>query len=439
MTPQTPINSAPLKLAVVLKGYPRLSETFIAQELLNLENSGFQLFIFSLRHPTDAKKHPVNDEITAQVNYLPEYLYQQPFRVIKSWFQVRRLPGYHAARKLFLKDLRRDHSTNRIRRFGQALVMAAEIAEQIPALYAHFLHTPASVARYAAMIRSLPWACSAHAKDIYTSPDWEINEKLEHCQWLTTCTRQNAAHLRAMTEHPGKIKLNYHGLDLQRFDLKQPAYTARNGSVRSDPVLLLSVGRAVEKKGYAGLLQALSAIDADLSWQLIHIGGGPLLGSMRTLSKQLGLDDRIQWLGAQSQQTVLQHYRQSDLFVLNSCIDQSGDRDGLPNVMVEAQSQGLAIVSTRLSGIPELVENQVNGLLVEPGDTSGLTLTLEKMIRQPGLRQQFGYAGREKVMNHFEMNASFHHLEPLLRQLTRSKAKAAPAALAAGESAAAQK
>src|SRR5258708_11471224 len=141
------------RVAFVLKGYPRLSETFIAQEILALERRGLDILIVSLRHPTDKAIHPVHRQITAECLYLPEYLYQEPLRVWRAWRKARRPPGYKAARRSWLADLWRDRTPNRIRRFGQALVLAAELPADIDRLPAPFIHTPASVARYAAMIR----------------------------------------------------------------------------------------------------------------------------------------------------------------------------------------------------------------------------------------------------------------------------------------------
>jgi hypothetical protein len=164
------------RLAIVLKGYPRLSETFIAQEIAALEARGFAALLISLRHPTDRYRHPVHERIASPVNYLPEYLYQEPLRVLRGWWRARGLPGYAAAWRQWLKDVRRDFTPNRFRRLGQAFVMAAELPDTIGWLHCHFLHTPASVTRYAAMMRGLPWSGSAHAKDIWTTPDWEIAE-----------------------------------------------------------------------------------------------------------------------------------------------------------------------------------------------------------------------------------------------------------------------
>src|SRR6266700_673298 len=145
-------------VAFVLKGYPRLSETFIAQEIRALEQRGLGIQIVSLRHPTDRTRHPVHGQIRAPVLYLPEYLKDEKRRVFAAWRRARLLPGYAAARRIWLADLARDPTPNRIRRFGQALVLAAELAPGVTRLHAHFLHTPASVARYCAILCGLPWS-----------------------------------------------------------------------------------------------------------------------------------------------------------------------------------------------------------------------------------------------------------------------------------------
>jgi len=137
------------RVAFILKGYPRLSETFIAQEIAALERRGLDILIYSLRQPTDARRHAVHDEIRARVAYLPEYLLLEPLRVMRAWLRERKNPRYKATRNLWLRDLLRDPTPNRIRRFGQALVLANELPQDVKHLHAHFLHTPASVTRYA--------------------------------------------------------------------------------------------------------------------------------------------------------------------------------------------------------------------------------------------------------------------------------------------------
>jgi glycosyltransferase involved in cell wall biosynthesis len=403
---------------VVLKGYPRLSETFIAQEILALEQRGFALRLVSLRHPTDSKRHPVHDEIRAPVSYLPEYLYQEPLRVLGGWRRARRLPGYGRARRAFLADLRRDLTPNRVRRFGQACVLAAELPAAVTRLYAHFLHTPASVARYTALMTGLPWSASAHAKDIWTIPDWEKREKLAEADWLVTCTASGAEHLRALAPVPGRVRLLYHGLDLDRFAAATPGdsppASQRDGSAADDPVCLLSVGRAVEKKGYDILLRALAALPAGLHWRLTHIGGGPLRPTLEAQARALGLAPRIDWRGAEAQAEVLRSYRAADLFVLASRIAGDGDRDGLPNVLMEAQSQGLACLSTRIAAIPELITDGENGVLVAAEDADALAAALARLIADPAGRRRLGNAGQQRIRAEFDMKGGIDTLVRLL-------------------------
>ncbi len=397
-------------VAFVLKGYPRLSETFIAQEILALERSGLDIRLYSLRHPTSSKRHPVHDEIRSQPTYLPEYLYREPLRVLRAWRAVRQLPGYAGARAMWLRDLWRDLKPNRIRRFGQALVLAHELAPDVTRIHAHFLHTPGSVARYGAMILGLPWSCSAHAKDIWTLAEWEKREKLADCDWLVSCTGANVEHLKALAVDPGRIELVYHGLDFSRFPKRPTDWSHRDGSRADDPVVVLSVGRAVDKKGYPGLLAALAQIPADLHWRLVHIGDGPQLVDLKRQADRDGIGDRIVWMGGQPQAMVLEQCRGADVFVLNSRISQDGDRDGLPNVLMEAQSQGVACLSTRVSAIPELIENGVTGTLVPADDVKTLATELHRLITDPDLRRRQGEAGMNHVRSHFSLERGIARL-----------------------------
>ena len=391
-------------VAFILKGYPRLSETFIAQEILELERRGLDLRIVSLRRPTDAHTHAVHREISAPVTYLPEYLREEPGRAATAVRAARRLPGYRAARAAWLGDLRRDLSRNRIRRFGQACVLAHELGSGLARLHAHFLHTPASVARYAATMLDVPWSCSAHAKDIWTTPDWEIREKLADLDWAVTCTRAGIERLRALAPTPEKVGLVYHGIDLSRFPPPAADRPMSDGSRQDIPVIVLSVGRAVEKKGYGDLLDALALLPKGLSWRFRHIGGGAMMRELQARAGALGIAERVDWLGAQPQERVLEEMRRSDLFVLASKVAGDGDRDGLPNVLMEANSQGLAVVATRVSGIPELVVDGRTGVLTEPDDPDELFRALNRLILNPNIRRQLGRAGTEHVRESFSLS-----------------------------------
>ena len=400
----------------VLKGYPRLSETFIAQEILALEQRGLDIRIASIRRPTDAERHPIHNDIKARVTYLPEFPALEPLRVFRAWKGLHSRPGFQAARRQWLRDLRRGPTPARARSFAQALVLAHEAAPEVSRLHAHFLHTPASVARYAAMMLDIPWSCSAHARDIWTTPVWEKTEKLKTADWLVTCTAHGQQYLNALaalSDCLDAVELVYHGLDLGRFPPPDFSSAKGDGSSEKDPVVILSVGRAVEKKGYGTLLGALARLPDDLHWRFVHIGGGPLRGRLQRHARALGIDGRITWMGTCAQETVLEHYRAADLFVLASRLSPDSDRDGLPNVLMEAQSQGLACVSTALSAIPELIVDGETGVLVPPDDEESLSAALAELLADPDLRARLGAGGHRRVRKHF---SHYRDLDRLARK-----------------------
>lgn len=399
-------------LAILLKGYPRLSETFIAQEILALERRGYPVHLFSLRHPTDKAIHPIHREIKAPVTYLPEYIHHEPMRVLRAFVHQCAKPGFWKAAKQFMADFRHDFTRNRIRRLAQAIVFADEMPESIDHIYVHFMHTPASVAHYTHYMSERPWSISAHAKDIWTISDHEKRTKLASAQWLVTCTSSNYTHLKSLSNQVEKVHLLYHGLDFNRFDAPDPLFSDFAGTASTRAVRLLSVGRAVEKKGYDVLLSALKQLK-DLQWTFTHIGGGERLEALKKMADEYGLSERINWAGALPQEDVLAAYRQSDLFVLPSKITADGDRDGLPNVLMEAQSQYLACLSTDISGIPELIIHNETGWLVPQQSANTLAEGLRHLITQPDERARLATAGQKRVTETFTMHRGIDQLEAL--------------------------
>ena len=414
------------KINLVLKGYPRLSETFIAQEILELERSGFEIEIISLRRPYDKGTHPIHGEISAKLSYLPEYLHEEPWRVFKAWLTARKMPGYPAAFQKFMADLKRDWTRNRFRRFGQGLVLASEFSHSANLFYVHFLHTPASATRYASIISGVPFSVSAHAKDIWTSSDWELAEKLADCQWCVTCTKGGMEKLASLAPDSDRVKLVYHGLDLSRFpSLKgpHPVDEKRDGSDADKPVRLITVGRAVAKKGIDNLLNALAKLPDDLHWQWTHIGGGELHGDLVQQAKKLEIIEYCNFLGSKTQQEVIAQYKVSDIFILPCKIDDTGDRDGLPNVIVEAESQRLPVITTPISGIPELIRDDGNGVFVQPDDSDELCAAIASLAKDPKRRKRLGLEGEKNVREDFDHLTTIGQLVELLdNSLSKSSA-----------------
>ncbi len=407
--------SAP-RLAVVVKGWPRLSETFIAQELVALEEAGLDFDIWSLRHPTDTKTHPLHDRLQADVRYLPEYLRDEPRRVARAMGAAADLPGFDAAAAAYAADLARDDTANRRRRWGQACVMATEMGPDVAGIYAHFLHTPSSVARYAAILRGQPWSFSAHAKDIWTSQEWELREKLtpatHGAAFGATCTAIGADFLRGLADDPARVDLVYHGLDLARF----PAPPERALRTPEAPLRMMSVGRLVEKKGFDRLIEALALLPAELNWHWTHIGGGTLAAALAARADELGVADRITWRGACDQPEVIAAMRDADLFVLPSRVADDGDRDGLPNVLMEAASQTLPMLTTPISAIPEFITNGVHGMLSDDAPNA-LATAMTRFAADPALGPAMAAQAHKRLHVEFTMAPGIAHLQGRLTQM----------------------
>ncbi|WP_347710383.1 glycosyltransferase [Ancylobacter sp. WKF20] len=426
--PTEPAPDAPPgpRLAIVLKGYPRLSETFIAQEILELERRGFAFDIWSLRRPTDRYRHPMHEAISARLLYLPEYLKDDPRRVLKGFVHAVRRLRFRELMRVFLRDLARDPTPNRMRRLGQACVLARELDPAISHLHVHFLHTPGSVTRYAALLTGRSFSFSAHAKDIWTTPEWERREKIADAAWGVTCTADGWRELtRVAGTSARKVELVYHGLDLDRFPAPPVRDRQADGSDPADPVRLVAVGRAVAKKGFDTLLTALGSLPPALNWRLVHIGTGPLIAPLKEQAERLGIAGRIEWRGSQAQTAVIAALREADLFVLPSQPGEDGDRDGLPNVIMEAATQALPIVSTRFAGVPEFVTDGENGLLVPPADAPALAAALAALIAAPDRRRELGEAARARLVADFTFEAGIDRLETRMRQ--SADAPSAPA------------
>ena len=413
-------------IAIAMKGYPRLSETFIAQELLGLQRLGLPFAIWSLRHPTDGARHMMHQEITAPLHYLPEYLHDDWPRVLRGIISAFARSSILRLLPVFVRDLARDCTRNRLRRFGQACVMARELPPGTRHLHVHYLHTPASVIRYAALSRGLSWSFSAHAKDIWTTPDWEKREKIADARWGVTCTRDGHAELKRLAGRPDRVALLYHGLDLQRFPAPPEARPPRDGSDPSEPVRFITIGRAVAKKGFDDLLAALAILPAELNWRLVHIGGGEMLAVLKAQADKLGLAARIEWRGAQAQDAVIGALREADLFVLPSKQAENGDRDGLPNVVMEAASQALPIVATDFAGIPEFVQHGREGLLLRPGDVTALAKALDGLSCDPQWRAKLGAAAFDRLRTEFSAQAGLERVYRALLEAVAGKDGGAP-------------
>ncbi len=408
-------NSRRPLVAVVLRAWPRLSETFIAQELLELERRGLNMRIYALRKMGANEAHPIHLQLKSPVIYLGKSLWRNPWQFLLAWLLSYRNRGSAKARWMLRRQLEFDRresyhpSADRRKNFRRGFLLASRLPRNTSLIYAHFLHDPASVARYAAVMRGFEWSFSAHAKGIWTLPQEEVREKVQSARWGLTCTDFHRRRLAQLGGDWDKISCIYHGLDLQRF----PDYGDRSlgpaGDSPDQPVVILSAARAIPKKGLDTLLNALSLLPEDLNWRWRLVGSGEARQALALEAGSLGLSDRIDWVAPLKHHELLEEYRSADIFALPCRVAANGDRDGIPNVLMEAMSQRLPVLSTWLPSIRELVSD--GGTLVSPNDISSLSEELETLIRNPWRRLKLGESGRRLIEERFSFN---RHIEALV-------------------------
>ena len=405
---------------MILKGYPRISESFISSEILLLESLGIKLDIYSLRQPREAVTHEHVRKIRAGVTYIPEYILPGLRTIIPSNNRLfQRLgPRYlrcfagAAARALS----RRKSAT--IRHFLQAghLVQTRLSGPGVKHLHAHFCHTPASVAFFASELTGIPFSFTAHAKDIYTSEPDQLVRKIEKASFVVTCTRYNADFLTNLAG-PGAngrratpIHTIYHGIDPDYFAFRLPAEP-------QPPYRLISVGRLVPKKGYDDLLKALAILDhTGFPFHLTHIGDGENGPEIKRLAAELGLAGRVSFLGTLSHDMVRSYYRKSHLFVLAARIAKNGDRDGIPNVLAEAMACGLPVLATNVSAVPELITDGETGILVPPQDPPAMAQAISAALLAPEAALKRAKRARQRIESEFDSKKCVLKLYELFNQ-----------------------
>jgi glycosyltransferase involved in cell wall biosynthesis len=415
VNPEIPVTTKPV-LGMILKGYPRISETFISNEILLLEKLGFNIHIFSMRQPRDNVAHGSVKQIRAGVDYLPEtLLVPLPRFLYHNLLLVWRKPRtYATALKMAFRRFQR---TRRLATFKHLLQAGYLVQRFLPGknvvhLHAHFAHSPTSVALFTSQLSGLKFSFTAHAKDIYTSDQRQLREKLNLAEFAVTCTETNRKYLKAMSDGDASpVHRIYHGIDVDLFS-GEPAVVKNN-----DEYHILTVARIIAKKGLPTVLRAIRRL-CDSGYRIRHtlIGDGDQRANILALIRRLELENTTRWLGTQAHETVLNYYRKADLFVLGCEVAPDGDRDGIPNVLLESMAMGVPVVATTVSAIPELVEDGRTGLLVPPGDPEKLAATMERMLTDKPLRQQIIENGRNRVIQYFDNKKLIYDLATVFRQ-----------------------
>lgn len=403
-------------LGMVLKGYPRISETFISNEILRLEELGFRVRIFSMRQPRESFCHESVKRIQAQVDYLPETLLTHlPVFLFHNILLAAKIPGrYAGALAAAARRFLRTKKSATIKHLFQAgyLVNRLLPASSVAHLHAHFAHSPTSVAMFASLLSGLPFSFTGHAKDIYTSNPEQLREKIEKASFVVTCTEYNRRYLERLSYRSRKpIHCVYHGIDINLF-----AGDQADGK-RNRPYRILTVARLTAKKGLPVVYRALRRLkDRDIPFQHTLIGDGDDRKEVLALIRDLGLESVAEWRGTLPHGEVVDRYRNSDLFVIGCRIAANGDRDGIPNVLVESMAMGVPVVATSISAIPELIQNGRTGLLVPPNDPEKLAAAMERLLTDEKLRETVIPEARAHVRRFFNNRQLISDLAAIYRK-----------------------
>ena len=404
-------------LGLILKGYPRISETFISNEIRLLEKLGFAIHLFSMRQPRENFTHDSVKKIRATVDYLPETLIKPLPRLLyhNLHLAAKKPRIYGIALKTAYRRFLRTRKSATLKHLLQAgyLVQRLLPERRVTHLHAHFAHSPTSVAMFSSRLTGLPFSFTAHAKDIYTSDPRQIREKIALARFVVTCTEYNRKHLQGLSDgNATPIHRNYHGIDVELFSSNDEM-----PKIPVKPFQILTIARLTAKKGLPTIYQALRLLcDQGVSLYHTHIGGGEDREKIASLIKDLNLGSVTQLLGTQPHRVVLDHYLKADLFVLGCEVAPDGDRDGIPNVLVESMAVGLPVVATDISGIPELVENDKTGLLVSPGQPAKLAEAMLRMLTDIDLRNRVSAEGKKRVVGEFDNRELIRELAEIFQK-----------------------
>lgn len=397
------------RIAYIVKMFPRISETFILNEILELERLGLEITIFSVKKPNEGKFHPQLSNLKARVHYLEGLETKKWINWIgDSWDLIS--PFKDRFWNMVEMALTNNESY-KIEHVLQAAWIAARAKEfGVKHFHAHFASLPSTLAYYSGRISGIPFSYTAHAKDIfvYSMNDYQIPEKLKAAGFTVTVTRYNYNYLLSQVPDidPESLKVIHNGVDLDKRE--NPDDLNKSGNT------ILAVSRLVPKKGFDTLLDACRILkDSGISFRCLIAGDGSEALNLQRQQKELGLSADVEFLGPKRQNEVRELMSQATIMCLPCRIAEDGNRDALPTVLLEALACGLPVISTDISGIPEIIDSEQDGILVEPDNPEILAEQIKRLLASDELRGKFAVAGRKKAEQKFDLRKNIKSLYDL--------------------------
>ena len=412
------------QIGYLLRSYPRLSQTFILNEILALEKIGVAIQIFALTNPHEKVVQMQVDQVQAPVHYLDKVMQARPWKpIVREHLEVAgpHFPRYLRAISYIATHPKIDQgytASNRWECFLQAVhlihVLILEerrTGKKLDHVHAHFAHDPALIAYLVNCITGIPFSFTAHARDLYQVPEDVLTDRIHQASAVITCCGANIEYLNQIaSSEKSKFSLIYHGVNLKDFQ----SATSIGTTIRSEIPIILSVGRLVEKKGFQDLFQALLMVkERGQRFRCTIYGDGPLSQQLKAWIDEHGMADDILLMGDRSQHELIPIFQTATFFALTPVQTDDGDRDGIPNVLVEAMAVGLPVITTAVAGIPELVDHDQNGFLYQQHDVEGISSGITELLRNAEKRRQLGDAASKKVTEQFDITLAANRLKAL--------------------------
>lgn len=397
-----------MRLAYILDTFPSVSETFVLREILSLRNRGVDVQLFALRGDDSPVIDPSARAMAGDACYRGSFsssalitgslraLVRHPFKVLSC---LALSAWHHMASPISLLWL--------LRNFAVALCFAHEARKrEVSHIHAHFLHIPADIAWVMSEITDIPFSVSAHAHDIFTLNNYCYQHIVNQAQFLTTCTEDGRSAIQDMFPDldSEKVVTVRHGLFIEDYKPGNP-----------DGNMILCVGRLEPKKGFVHMVNACRELrDRGEDFTCTIVGKGSRRTALEETISSNGLSGLVDLVGEQSSEDVNSLYHKAAMLVVPSVISDDGDRDGLPNVILEAQASGLPVVATPVGAIGEFIEDGFNGIIVPAGNSRLLADTIAGLMKDLPQRQRMGLAGRAEVEKHFDIEKNIRWLLTLI-------------------------
>jgi len=404
-----------LYVGFVVKRYPRYSETFVVREILAHEQAGMAVEIFSLRPSNDSHFQDLIARVKARVNFLflpaegqlPETMSTAHLTAVNLWRALREAGEFVPDVWSHLNEFKGEEA----RDVYQALLLAKEVRlKGIEHLHAPFASDATTIARMASRFSGVPYSFTARAKDIFhasVEPD-DLRQKLQDAAGVITISDFHLEYLQStfgsLADHVQRV---YNGLDLEEFPYKSPL---------NRPPIVLAIGRLVEKKGFSDLIDACAILARQgRAFRCRIIGAGPLAAELAEQASRLGVESFIELVGPLPQREVIQEIHAAAVMAVPCIVGKDGDRDGLPNVIQEALALGTPVVSTDVTGIPEVVRHEETGLQVPQQDPKALAAAVDRLLSNPELRLKLATKARRLIEEEFNIHSNTKRRRAIFR------------------------